>query len=244
MRKIITSVLCLAVVLLLCVSVFAAVPPVVDRSGLLTDQQLSDLNTLMGDIRVNKGYAVNVVTTDSFDGMSAQAYAEDFYDAHIGGDGVLLLVSLEEGYWYISTNGACARQISDAQVEVLGEEIVPLLRDGQYMQAFTLYANSVCDLMEQAPARRTGGVTFGKILVCLFIGLAAGGITVGVMAAKMKSARSQSGAGSYVCPGSLRLTGSHDIFLYNTLRRTPRPKSNGSGGGGGGHSRGGSGGRI
>ena len=241
MRKL--CALTLALVLLFCLSgtVLGAAPPVADQAGLLTDQQQSDLNTFFGKIRESEGYAVNVVTTNSLEGKSAQDYTEDFYDAHIGGDGVLLMVCLEEGYWYISTNGSCYERISDGTANAIGESVVELIRSEAYYDAFFRFGQLVQKEMnrEAAPRSRSSAKA---LLVCLLIGLAAGGITVGVMAVQMKSVRSRAGAANYVCQDSLRVTASHDIYLYHTTTRTPRPKSGSSGGGGG--SRGGSGGRI
>ena len=48
MRKSVLFILC--IIVLLTVTVSAAVPPVVDNAGLLTDQQQSDLNVFFGQI--------------------------------------------------------------------------------------------------------------------------------------------------------------------------------------------------
>ena len=242
MKKVIAFIL--FAVLCLGVTAYAAVPPVVDKSGLLTDQQVSDLNSYFGSIRESEGYAVNVLTTDTFDGKDAQAYAEDYYDDHIGGDGVLLVVSLQEGYWYISTNGICARTISDNRANAIGETVIDSVRVGEYYEAFYRFGALVREQMSvQGDVPADSGSSYGKaIITCLLIGLAAGGITTGIMAYGMRSVRSQRSAANYVCPGSLKLTNSRDIYLYSTLHKSARPKSGSSGGGG--RSRGGSGGRI
>lgn len=241
MRKCVIVLLTFALTLCLCMGVFAAMPPVLDQSRLLTEQENSDLNTYFGQIREEAGYAVCVVTTDSFDGKTAKSYAEDYFDTYFGGDGALLVVSLEEGYWYISTNGSCARNISDSQVDAIGEAVVNRIRQGEYYEAFYDFGGMIRSRMS-APPEEGSGITAMKIVVCLVIGLAAGGITVGVMASGMKSVRSQANAGSYMRRDSLQVTASHDIYLYNTVTRVPRPKSNSSSGGS--RSRGGSGGRI
>lgn len=230
--------------LCLCITAAAAVPPVVDHSGLLTDEQVSDLNTYFDQIRQTEGYGVNVLTTDTLDGKSAQQYAEDYYDAHIGGDGVLLVVCLQERYWYLSTNGSCARAISDNRANAIGERVIDLVREESYYEAFELFGGLIREQMSSSESGETvSSGSYGKaILICLVIGLAAGGITTGIMAYNMRTVRSQHSAADYVCSGSLKLTGSHDIYLYSTLHKSAKPKSNSSGGGG--RSRGGSGGRI
>ena len=243
MKRLTALILAVAFCLLLSVGVFAAVPPVTDQSGLLTDQEQSDLNTFLGQIRQTEGYAVNVVTTDSLQGKSAQQFTEDFYDDHIGGDGVLLMVCLHEGCWYISTNGVCANTISDSRINSIGETVIDDVRAGEYYDAFYTFGTLIRDQMASGGSAK-GGISGKSILICLVIGLAAGGITVGVMAQKMRSVRSKGSAADYVRAGSMQVTRSHDIFLYNTVTRRAKPKSSSSGSGGGGRSRGGSGGRI
>ena len=89
----------------------------------------------------------------------------------------------------------------------------------------------------------TDGVPFNfgmSLLVSLAIGLVAALITTGVMAAKLRSVRSQSAAREYLKPGSMRIKRSTDLFLYRTMERRRKPQENtsvsrGHGGGGGRH---------
>ena len=55
-------------------------------------------------------------------------------------------------------------------------------------------------------------------------------IIVGRMKAKLKTVRFQAAAGSYIKDGSLKINESRDMFLYNTVTRTAKPKDNDSGG--------------
>ena len=56
-------------------------------------------------------------------------------------------------------------------------------------------------------------------------------IIVGRMKAKLKTVRFQPAANSYMKAGSMNITESRDLFLYNTVTRTAKPKDNDSGGG-------------
>ena len=191
-----------------------------------------------------------LVTTDSFGGLSAADFAGRVYD-QMGYpyDGILLLVSLAEGEWYILTNGACHDRISDWDAQEMGQILVEYIRDGDYYEAFCLFPELAARFME-ASESEFGGVeapvrqkSYGKtIAICMAVGLLIGGITVGIMASMMKSVRPQNSAGDYVRPGSMVLTNQRDIFLYSHVTRTPKPKSSSTGGSGG--SRGGAGGRI
>jgi len=63
------------------------------------------------------------------------------------------------------------------------------------------------------------------ILIAIVLGIVTGFIVTGVMKGQLKTVRRQSGAGSYVCPGSLHLTHSVDHFLYQNVTRVPRAKN-------------------
>lgn len=236
---------------LLAVPVFGSGNLVNDGENLLSTAEAAELEALYADYAENHGFTPVLVTTDRFNGQSAEDYAGDFYDDHAYPyDGILYLVSLTEGEWYILTNGVCYDRISDWDAQEMGEILVDYLRDGEYCEAFTRFPELAVHFMEASDSNY-GGVdapvrqkNYGKtIAISMGVGLLIGGIAVAIMAAKMKSVRQQSGASDYIRSGSMQLTHSRDIFLYSHVHRTPKPKNNSSGGGHGG-SRGGAGGRI
>ena len=239
--------------ILVTVPVSASGSLVNDGENLLTSSEIGQLEALYGSY---SDFTPVLVTTDSFDGQSAERYAGNFYD--MGGypfDGVLLLVSLSEGQWYLLTNGACYAAIDDWTAEIIGEELVDYIRDGEYYEAFARFPILVQEHM-QSSISDIGGAdgptaiyvtsekNYGKtIAICMGVGMLIGLIAVGIMASMMKSVRSQNSASDYVRSGSMQLTNQRDIFLYSHVTRTPRPKNHSSGRSGGG-SRGGAGGRI
>lgn len=250
-------------VVLFLVLVLIAVPVaaegflVVDDSGLLADHEVDRLEETYIDYSVNYGFTPVVVTVDSFGGLTPEEFAGQFYDLQgYPEDGILLLVSLDEGYWYILTNGECAERLSDWDAETIGEELVPLIKDEQYYAAFLRFPELTAEIYEAnapmdfqweedvsvvpAAPRKNYGKT---IAISMAVGLVIGLITVGIMSISMKTVRQQNNASDYMRPGSMRLHNSRDIFLYSHVSRTPRPKSNSSSGGGG-SSRGGAGGRL
>lgn len=86
-------------------------------------------------------------------------------------------------------------------------------------------------------------VPFGEaLLIALGIGLLVALIVTLIMKGQLRSVRFKHSASDYVRSGSLRLTQSHDLYLYRNVTRTPRPKNNSSHGPHGGH--GGRGGRF
>ncbi len=244
------------VLLLLAVPVAAEGYFVMDDSGLMEDYDVEKLERIYSEYPALYGFTPALVTPDSFGGISAEEYAGQYYDLQeYPEDGILLLVSLNEGEWYILTNGACHDRISDWDAEKIGEELVPLIREGSYYAAFLKFPELAAaifeaneleyndDLVSPAVPKKNYGKT---VAICMAVGLGIGLLVVGIMASQMKSVRQQSGASDYIRPGSMHLTYSRDIFLYSRVTRTAKPKNNSSSGGsrssGGG--RGGAGGRI
>lgn len=251
------KVLILLLVLVLMVPVCAAGNLVNDGEGLLTADEVSELETLYSEYAAYHGFTPILVTTDSFDGLSAENYAGDYYDSHgYPYDGILLLVSFTEGEWYILTNGACYERISDYDANRIGEELVPILQSGDYYEAFTRFPELAHLAFGDSSIANYGGVdgptavyettekNYGKtVAISMGAGLLIGLIAVGIMAFQMKSVRPQNSASDYVRPGSMQLTSQRDIFLYSHVTRRAKPKNNASSGRGGG-SRGGAGGRL
>lgn len=250
--------------ILLAVPVSAENYHIHDDEGLLKDHDVQRLETVYDEASGEYGFVPAIVTVESFGGMSAEEFAKKYYDIQgYPDDGIMLLISIKEGQWYILTNGECHVRISDSEAADLGEELLPLIRDGQYYAAFLAFPEAAGEIFEAnepvedgfpdvAPAvpQKTFGKTF---TICMGVGLLIGGIAVGIMAVQMKSVRANMAAADYIVPGSAHLTGSRDIYLYSRTTRTPKPKPNTSSGSGhfGGHSggrsggsRGGAGGRI
>lgn len=241
---------CIALFLLLvllAVPAFATGNLIRDDAGLLTAREAEELEQIYSRYPESSGFTPILVTTDSFDGLSAGDFAGEFYDTHdYPRDGILLLVSLTEGQWYILTNGACYERISDRDAERIGDVLVPMIREGSYYDAFREFPALAGKYMDDSTVQPQAGKSYGKIIaICMGVGMLIGLITVGVMASRMKTVRMRDTASDYVRPGSMHLTNSRDLFLYSHVSRTPRPKNNSSGGGShGGGSRGGAGGGL
>lgn len=212
-----------------------------DYADLLTDPEQTALQARLSSM---DGHVAAVLTVDSLEGKSAQAYAEAFWDEYYyGSSGVLLLVSMSERQWWISTNGSYAGIMDDAAMDRAEEDFVPYLSQGDYAGAFAAFAEA-CRAAATQPGQGNGGASWKTFLICLVIGLVLALIAVCVMAAQLKSVRPKNSAGNYIRSGSMQVTHSRDIFLYQNTTRRAKPQNNGSHGGGGGHSRGGRGGSF
>lgn len=241
--------------LLLCISTavpaFAVsdMPRLVDNAGLLTAAEQRALLETLDEISERQRVDVVAVTTDSLDGKTPEAYADDFYDEHGYGfgadyDGVLLLVSTEEQDWYLSRCGYGITAVTDDGIDYIAGKFRPELSDGNYAAAFAVYAELCDELITQAKnGRPYDGGNMPKapfhavrcLLISMAIGLAVALIVTGSMKGKLKSVRMQKAAASYVKANSLHISESRDLFLYHTVNRTEKPKSNGSSGGSSSH---------
>jgi uncharacterized protein len=209
-------------------------PRLVDQADLLTDAQEASLLSKLDSISNRQGMDVVVVTADTLDGKSPMAYADDFYDYNgYAEDGILLLVSMEDSDWWISTAGYGITAFTDAGIEYLGNRFVPSLSDGDYAGAFEIYADHCDEFITQA---KTGDPydthnlpkePFDFLLnlaVSFVIGLVIAAIATAVMKGKLKSVRAQAGASGYVKTGSMNVTHRQDLFLYRDVNRTAKPK--------------------
>ena len=215
--------------------VHATSPRLVDEAGLLSGAERAEIEGKLNEISTRYGVDVVIVTTDSTGSSTPMEYADDYFDYNdYAPDGVLLLVSMEEGDWWISTTGYGITAFTDAGIEYIGKKVVPYLSDGEYAKAFAAFA----DLCEQFLAQAKTGDPFDthnlpkepfkpvrNVIVALVIGLAAAFFATGSMKKKLKSVVQKAQADDYVTPGSLQITKSRDFHLYTHLDRREKPKS-------------------
>lgn len=220
-----------------------------DDGNLLSSDEERKLTTQLDEISQRQSFDVVVVTVAGIpEGYTVQEYADDFFDYNgfgqgSGRDGCLLLISMEERDWYISTRGYGITALTDAGIQYIGEKMIEEgLSDGDYLSAFQTYArlcdNFVTKAREGNPYD-VGNLPKEKIpwglvtLVAVALGCGLAFIPVTVMKAQMKPVRSRRDAGDYILRGSMTLTRNRDMFLYRNVTRTPIPQDNSSGGGGG-----------
>ena len=215
-----------------------------DMASLLSDEDVDSLTARLDELSLRQKMDVVIATTNTLEGKSVVAYADDLYDYCSFGyganrDGLILVISMEDNDWYISTCGYGITAFTDAGIKYIGEQIVPYLSDKDFAGAFATYITLCDEFITQA---RTGKpydigslprkpMSPAWILVCLIIGLILSCVTVGKMKAKLTTVRAQAAANSYMKNDSMNITDSREMFLYKNVTRTKR--SNESSGGGG-----------
>lgn len=227
-------------------------PRLVDGEHLLSSDEAAELVTILDEISERQQFDVVVVTVGSLGSKSAMEFADDFYD--YGGygmgadnDGVLLLISMEERDWYMSTCGYGILAITDAGRETMKDYFVPYLSDGEYLTAFKTYAELCDEYVTRAKTDTpydignldeldysvplTAGDWISAVVIGIVIGIVVALIVCSVLKGKLKSVGMKRGASDYTVEDSLEVTQSAEFFLYSNVTRTAKPKESESSGG-------------
>lgn len=225
-----------------------------DYADLLDSTEELNIRNMLDEVSQELAFDIVIVTTNSTDGKSAQAYADDFFDYNGYGygenyDGVLLLINMEYREWYISTTGYGMEAITNSEVQEIGGELVEYLSYGDYEGAFTAFADLI---EEEVNAERdsevldVGEILF-RLLIAAVIGMGLAFIPMTVMKKKMNNVAMKNEASDYLKRDRIQIKENRDMFLYSTVSRQRKPKENSSGGGhigSSGRSHGGGGGRF
>ena len=216
--------------------------PAVMASELRPEASLEELS-------VRQSFDVVIATIESLESVdydSMEAYADDLYDFCQFGygsdmDGVLLLVSVGDRKWHISTCGYGITAFTDAGIQYLGEQMTPFMADGDYAGAFRTFVQWSDTYIDAARAGHPYDVnnlpreplSLMYLFLALGIGLVLAWVVVHVMKSQLRSVAFQENAASYVREGSMKLTNQRDLFLYRDVHRTERPKESSSSDSGG-----------
>ena len=217
-------------------------PRLTDAAGLLSESEQAALISTLDEISEKHQVDVIVVTIDSLGEMPPGECAEYFYDNFgygFGSDksGILLLISMEERDWYITSVGFGITSVNEAGRQYISDNMLGYLSDGYYAKAFEEFA-LCCDYLislaetgdpfdyDDFPKEAFGVVK--HLIIALIIGLVAAFIVTGSMKGKLKSVRHQTTAGNYVKNDSMKVTESRDLFLYRQVSRTEKPSDDDS----------------
>ena len=224
-------------------------PLVVDNADLLSASEEADLSTKLEQIRSNQNFDIVILTVDSLEGKSVEAYADDFFDYNGYGqgteqDGCLLLISMEDRDWGISTSGFGIRALTDAGQRYITEQVVPYFSAGDFYGGLLQFADLCDSFVTQAKTGDpydTDNLPRGPVPIAPSLG--AGGILglivarlrMGAAKSQLKSKSRKTGAKDYIShdDGAVTLDEVKDTFLFTNVTRVMivTPKSGGGGGG-------------
>ena len=118
-----------------------------DDAEVLTEDEDNELEDALEELSLRQSFDVTIATIESMESVGADSmeqFADDLYDYCQYGygpdmDGVLLLVSVGDRKWHISTCGYGITAFTDAGIQYLGQQMTPFMADGDYAGAFRTF---------------------------------------------------------------------------------------------------------
>ncbi|MBR6407520.1 MAG: TPM domain-containing protein [Clostridia bacterium] len=232
-------------------TIFPELSRVNDGASLLSEGDRLKLLAKLNEISERQKMDIVIVTMDSISPRTPTEFADDFYDYNGFGfgenkDGILLLLSMAERDWAISTTGAGIPYFTDAGQKYITDKIVPHLSDGDYYKAFDRFGDLCDQFITEAKKGTPYDVGHMPLTLPGFLGTALA-IGLGVfltyiilesIKGNLNTVSPKKEAGQYVVGGSMHIDDGREVFLRTSMTRTLIPTSDSSsrGGGGGGGS--------
>lgn len=231
---------------------------VIDNADLLDASEESAHEETIRLLRERYDMDVVILTVDALDGKRPQEYADDYYDANGYGcgeekSGLLLLISMEERDWYISTNGNAIYALTDYGIQQVGEELLNGFSTS-YDAGFRMFLNALPEyfdaLEDGAPidgyADYSGDYYHGdqeevvyyeeeftpSVELSFLLGLIVAAISVLIMRIGMITKRPRRSAAGYMQENSFHMRQQQDLFLYSNVSKVRKQEPKPSGGGG------------
>lgn len=232
---------------------------IVDHADLLDSAEESALETKAQLLRDEYNMDVVILTVNALDGKTPQDYADDYYDENGYGldderSGVLLLLSMEERDWYLSTRGAAEYALTDYGIQCIGEETISYFGIG-YDAGFNYFLDALPEYFDayengtpiDGYADYSGNYYHGdqeeivyyeeeftpSVLLSAIIGIIVAGISILIMRFGMNTKRPQHSAAGYMNKNSFQMRQQQDLFLYSNVSKVRRQENKPSSGGGG-----------
>ena len=227
-------------------------PSFVDGAALVKPVDKTNLLSNLRQIETKHGIRCAVLTVKSTQGMNIRDYAQavqDKYFANAPKGSILMVISMDNRKWHITTDSTMRQKIIDDVVTGdLKNAFINDLKKGNYAAAFTKYGNKVDQLMtyyekEGEAYDPSKEFSFGALGIGGIISLLIGGSVKKSMVDSMSNVTNAVEAGQYLKRDTFNLLHSNDRYLYTHTTVVPKAKSrsndSSSSGGTGGHGGGG-----
>lgn len=215
-------------------------PRFVDNAGLLSEDEADDLTKKLNEISKRQNLDVVIITVDSLEGRTATEVADDTFDYNGFGmgkefDGILLLISMEDRDWAISTRGYGITVFTDAGQKYMVDQFMEYISDGDYYKGFAKFADLSDQFITQAQKDApydTSSLPKEPVSPLLIIGISILGgafvalIVTSVMRGKLTSVSRQRMAGNYIVNTVMQPDANMDLYLYSVVTKTAKPKEN------------------
>ena len=251
MKKVLSSLLALMIVLGMGITAFAgapnnpSLPRVVDKADVLSVEEEQELESLASQIQEKYDVDFVIYTDSSSNGKSDEQGAEDFYDENgygVGEDasGSICYICLEPGNRFVYTS-ACGKSIyyfTYDSINIIDDATVGYYADGNFYQGLVVYADYVDELYKNGSLYSSSGeiinreerpvkndwmdVLPGAGIISLMLGFGIAFTARKKAKDSMISVANATKAEEYKVRGSFNLSRSENIFLTMTVSRVPR----------------------
>lgn len=206
-------------------------PLVVDNADIIPDDVENSLLARCEAIASEHQIEVAIVTTPNLRGVTAQEFADDFYDYNGYGygesdDGMLVVYKPGETgnrKIHITTHGKCVSEFSDSELDHIISEMIDYLVVEDYDSAFNCYLDMAEELINP-------GIKFDWLLGFIVAGALVGLVVMSAVISKNTSVISQRNASIYARQGSMTVSNAQDVFAYSRVVTSPKVQNNNSGG--------------
>lgn len=135
-------------------SAFASENRVFDEAGLLTGQEIEELETNLSSAKEKIHMDLAVLTINDAMGKTTEEYADDYYDEHelgTGNDrsGALCLIDMDNRQIYISTAGQMIRYLTDDRISSIMDDAIGYMGDGSYAEAIDTMLSDIGQYVDQ-----------------------------------------------------------------------------------------------
>lgn len=199
-----------------------------DYADVLTDSEEAELLAKLEALGAANDIEVGVVTVDSNEGKTPEAFADDFYDYNGYGygendDGFIVVFNTGEGdgnrNLWISTHGKGIDLLTDMEIDVIIEMMITPIKNGDFAGAFDNFVSECENAVDTS-------VSLLAIPLAIAIGFGLAFLIVKIQASKLKTVVQKADAADYV--GNVVLTYQNDQFMYRNVISSPKVKSDSS----------------
>ena len=239
-NRILIGILCCFLVISLSVTVGAADMLVIDNAGVMTDEEIVDLEYMARDLRDTYGMDVVILTVYGLEGKTTREYADDYFDYNgFSDDGMLLLIDLETRDGWLSTEGTAVEALTDYGIESLLSTVASYMQEDDYyggfhafLEALPFYLDAYVngEPIDLLVGEKESSFSFVDGVICVIVALSAGAVTVGVMRSHMDTKNQKRSAADYLDKDTYDLRREQDMFLYSEVHKSAKPKDSDSGG--------------
>lgn len=234
MKKLLRVLALLVFLLGMAVPGSAATALVLDQADLLRPQEEQALQQSLDQLDNKYQVRLAVVTVKNTGNVKPGEFAnvmlDKIKDSRLKGNMVLLL-SMKDRDWYISTDNNMRKMITDkAGIKALSGKFLPDLKKNKYPEAFGQFAKGTDELLgyyqkEGKPYDPSAMFNPLALAIGAAIALGAGFLVRRVLIGRMNNVMPALEAGVYLDRDSFQLEEEADNYLYMTVHRQPKSKS-------------------